>query len=345
MSNKILPHETNTFGDCAYIAIAKHTRKFKKHEARVLADKNPEELHQMRVGMRRLRSAMTGFGLGLDLPKRAGEKNVGKVARILGELRDLDVLLDTLKNKYQPDLPPSEQKQLDQVLSHLQKQRDKALSSVKSTLKGKYYAKLAKSLGKWLKEPKYKPIAAVGIKHILPDLLLPQISKLFLHPGWLVGVKVEEGECLMAENLTPEEVENILDIQGPSLHDLRKEAKRSRYQMELFTQFYGDDYQSYLNDIKAIQAILGDLQDSAVLTQFLADILGQNMAATMPVFSKLLQDSRYQKWQQWRELQYKFLRDSTRQEFRIIIQQQNSVLDNTKETNKQENQTKLLDYN
>jgi CHAD domain-containing protein len=328
MSIKILPQEAKTFGDWAYLAIAKHSRKFKKHEAGVLADKDPEQLHQMRVGMRRLRSAMTGFGLGLDLPKQAGEKNVGKVARILGELRDLDVLLDTLKNKYQPDLPPPEQKQLNKVLSDLQKKRGEALNSVKSTLKGKYYANLEKSLGKWLKQPKYKPIAAVGINHILPDLLLPQISKLFLHPGWLVGVKLEEGECLMAENLTAEEVENILNNQGTTLHDLRKEAKRSRYQMELFTQFYGDDYQSYLNDIKAIQTILGDLQDTAVLTQFLADIFGKNIEATMPVFSKLRQNSRYQKWQQWRELQYKFLRDLTRQEFRTIVQQQNGVGEN-----------------
>ena len=333
---KILPEEAKTFGDWAYIAIAKHTRKFKKHEAEVLADKDPEELHQMRVGMRRLRSAMTGFGLGLDLPKLAGEKNVGKVARTLGELRDLDVLLDSLENQYQPDLPTAEQKQLNKVLQKLQKRRDKALKLVKEILKGQFYAQFQKSLQQWLKKPVYHPIAAVGINHILADLLLPQISKLLLHPGWLVGAKLEDGEYLLSENLTVEEVENLLHARGTNLHDLRKEAKRTRYQMELFTQFYDDSYQNYLKDIKEIQTILGDLQDSAVLTEFLSDILGDNLETKMPVFSKLLQDTRYQKWQQWQKLQHKFLSDRIRQEFRNLIQQHNFIVGDVREEDKQE---------
>ncbi len=53
----------------AYIAIAKHSRKILKYEAGVLQDKDPEELHQMRVGMRRLRSAIAGFAVAIDLPK------------------------------------------------------------------------------------------------------------------------------------------------------------------------------------------------------------------------------------------------------------------------------------
>ncbi len=339
---KILPEEAKTFGDWAYIAIAKHTRKFKKHEAEVLVDKDAEELHQMRVGMRRLRSAMTGFGLGLDLPKLAGEKNVGKVARILGKLRDLDVLLDILSNQYQPDLPSPEQKQLNKVLQKLQKRRSKILKLVKETLHGQLYTQLYQSLQQWLEKPSYQPIAAVGINHILPDLLLPQVSKLLLHPGWLVGAKLEDGEYLLPETLTTEEVENVLHTQGIFLHDLRKEAKRTRYQMELFTQFYGDSYQNYLKDIKEIQTILGDLQDSAVLTEFLSDILGNNLAMKMPVFNKLLQDTRYQKWQQWQKLQAKFLSNHTRQELRNTIQQHNLMIEDVKEEDRPEIPRKVL---
>ncbi|MEB3224731.1 MAG: CHAD domain-containing protein, partial [Synechococcus sp.] len=43
------------FGDWAHQAIAKHYQKILSHETGVLADRDPEELHQMRVGMRRLR--------------------------------------------------------------------------------------------------------------------------------------------------------------------------------------------------------------------------------------------------------------------------------------------------
>jgi CHAD domain-containing protein len=316
---KISTQQATTFGDWANIAIAKHTEKFQQYELGVLEDQDPENLHQMRVGMRRLRSAMTGFGLGLNLPKKAAEKIVGKIAKILGELRDLDVLLDTLQNKYQPDLPPKEQKELKKVVTKLEKKRLKIFQKVKSLLEGKLYSSLKKSLKKWLKNPKYQPVAVIDINQILPDLLLPQISNFLLHPGWLVGVEIQDREFQLRNNFSSEKVNELLDAQGESLHSLRKEAKRTRYQMELFTEFYGDDYQNYLHDIKKIQSVLGDIQDSVVLRDVLQDILAQELVLEMPVFSKLLLDNRYQKWQEWRKLQIKLLNPSNRHQFRNII--------------------------
>jgi CHAD domain-containing protein len=321
----ITEKEATTFGDWAYLAIAKHTAKFQKYEVGVLEDQDPENLHQMRVGMRRLRSAITGFGLGLKLPQNAGEKAVGKIAKILGELRDLDVLLDTLQNKYQPDLPPKEQKELNKILKKLAKQRVKIFSKVKSLLQSKVYYQVKNSLTKWLEKPDYQKVAQVGINEILPDLLLPQISKFLLHQGWFVGVEFQGKELKLSDNLSSETVNQLLDSQGEDLHSLRKEAKRTRYQMELFTQFYGDNYQNYLNDIKDIQTVLGDIQDSVVLRDCLQSILGKKLEQKMPVFSKLLLDNRYQKWQEWRKLQTKFLSIPNRQDFHHLIINNNLI--------------------
>ena len=93
-----------TLKEWANIAIAKHTSKIFKYETEVIKDKDPEDLHQMRVGMRRLRSAITGFAIALDLPAQVSEKNIGKIGRYLGKLRDLDVLLANLKDYYYPYL-------------------------------------------------------------------------------------------------------------------------------------------------------------------------------------------------------------------------------------------------
>ncbi len=100
--------ENKTFGDLAYMAIAQYYKKILKHEAGVLKDKDPEELHQMRVGMRGLRSAMTGFQAALNLPVE--QQEVGRIARILGKLRDLDVLGDRLKQIDSQTLSDQEQK-------------------------------------------------------------------------------------------------------------------------------------------------------------------------------------------------------------------------------------------
>lgn len=305
--------QANTFGDWAYLAINQHFAKILKHEAGVLKDQDPEELHQMRVGMRRLRSAMTGFASALDLPKAATQKMVGKVACILGQLRDLDVLEDTLKNKYQPSLPKKEQKHLNKALKVLAKRRKKTFKQVKELLNDDLYLDLKISLHAWLEKPSYQAIATIPIKEILPDLLLPQVSKLLLHPGWLVGGK--------AEGLTKAEVEKLLVTEGCELHELRKEAKRSRYQMELFTQFYGEEYHTYLQEVKEIQTVLGDIQDSFVLTEFLREVFGANLNKKMPNLVYILAESRHEKWQEWEKIQQKFLDEQIRQDFHFTVLQ------------------------
>ncbi|WP_333460653.1 CHAD domain-containing protein [Microcoleus sp. Z1_C3] len=45
--------KVKTLGDAASGAIEKYFRKTVEHEVEVLKDKDPEELHQMRVGLRR----------------------------------------------------------------------------------------------------------------------------------------------------------------------------------------------------------------------------------------------------------------------------------------------------
>lgn len=312
--------EAKTFGDWAKIAIAKHFEKILKHEDEVLQDKDPEELHQMRVGMRRLRSAMTGFAPAVDLPKAAGERQVGKIAQVLGKLRDLDVLQETFKTQYQPNLPSAEQESLAAVLKFLKKQRKQAFREVKAILDSTRYIRFKEELQDWLERPSYQPIAALKIELVLPDLLLPQISKLLLHPGWLVGVEIREGEISYPDGLDPQTVAQTLEIRGTTLHDLRKEAKRSRYNMALFTQFYGEAYQDYLQKIKDIQEILGQIQDSFVLVEFLESVLESDIHKQMPTLAQQLSKTRFQKWQEWEGFQRHFLNWEKRQELRTILQ-------------------------
>lgn len=317
----VLNQESKTFGDWSYLAIAKHYEKILKHEPEVLKDKDAEELHQMRVGMRRLRSAIVGFSLALNLPQNAGEKQVGKVARVLGTLRDIDVLEDALRNCYAPELPSKEQKLLGQALAVLFKKRKQAFKAVKNTLDSKYYVNLKKSFDNWLDQPTYQTIGALMIDSILPDLLLPQISRLLLHPGWIVGVKFTRGEVQFADGLSEKQVSAILEKQGYILHDLRKEAKRSRYNLELFTQFYGDAYQNQVATIREIQTILGDIQDCFILAEFLASVFAEDISQKMPVLSSKLRGTRYQKWREWEGLQRQFLDSQTRKDLHLTILQ------------------------
>ena len=309
-----------TLKEWANIAIAKHTRKIFKYEADVLKDKNPEDLHQMRVGMRRLRSAIAGFAVAIDLPKTVNEKNLAKIGRSLGKLRDLDVLLAALTDDYRPLLPAKEQKNLDKVIKALNKQRKRELKQVRQTLNSKLYLHFQQDLQNWLERPQYRAIGDLSIYTVLPDLLLPQIAQLLLHPGWLVGVELKAGTARFLEMPNPNAVEQ-LKREEPILHDLRKLAKKNRYSLELFSQFYDDTYQHYLKQIEQIQEVLGQIQDCYVLRKILEKSLKSAIAKKMPELAALLSKTRYEKWQEWQTLQKQFLEDRTRNEFRQTIQQ------------------------
>ncbi|ODH00257.1 metal-binding protein [Nostoc sp. KVJ20] len=307
-----------TLGDYAYQAIQKHFKKTLKWEKSVKKDEDPEALHQMRVGMRRLRTAVTRFGLAVDVSKPVSDRNIGKIARRLGSLRDLDVLKESLENNYKPNLPRKEQESLQIAFTALAKQREDVLSSVQKTLKSESYKSLKDALDKWLEKPSYQPFASVTIQQVLPDLLLPEVSNFLLHPGWLVGTEIVDSELKIQKNWEPEKIEKKLATEGEVLHSLRKEAKRVRYQMELFSDLYGESYAAYIGEVKSIQEILGTMQDSAVLTEWLADVFKSELQ-TLPTLVSLLTENRYQSWQQWQPLQERYLKTETRHSFHLTI--------------------------
>ncbi|MEQ9622453.1 CHAD domain-containing protein [Coleofasciculus chthonoplastes] len=307
------------FGYWAYLAIEKHFQRTVQYETDVLKDKDPEALHQMRVGMRRLRTVVSGFAPALVLPKAAREKKIAKVARRLGQLRDLDIMQDALQNQYLPTLPNSEQKIGKKVLATLEKRRHQVLVKVQKTLKDKPYQEMKLAFQDWLQTPTYGIFAEFPIDQILPDLLLPFVSQFFLHPAWLMGVHFSDGQKQLAQDLSLEDVVELFSVQGSVLHSLRKQAKRVRYQMELFTDFYETPYQDYVKEIKSIQRILGQIQDSFVLAEFLSDCLHSDIKKKLPTLVEQLSGDRYQLWQEWRSLQERYLHPQTRKELRLIV--------------------------
>lgn len=309
---------SNTLGDWAKIALEKHFQKTIQYEEDVLSDRDPEALHQMRVGMRRLRSAAKGFAPALDLPKAARHSQIGKISRSLGSLRDLDVLLETLETDYKDALPDGEKEEFKRALTLLKSERSQAFDAVKETLNGEIYLSFKNSLAEWLTHPNYGEMSLLPIQDILPDLLLPEVSDLFLHPGWLLGIKTKKGKVKI-DNLTETEVEELFKNQGETLHDIRKQVKRVRYQMSLFTKFYGEAYSEYVQDLKAIQEVLGKMQDSVVLAETLSRVLGCELQENLPTLAEKLVENRYLSWLEWQPLHQKYLKPEIRDQLRLEL--------------------------
>lgn len=319
--NRITPDtDRKTFGDWSYLAIASYHQKIRKYQKPVLKDQDPEALHQMRVGMRRLRSALTGFQLAVVVPKPLGDRSVGQLGKILGQLRDLDVLGEALTQTYQPLLTTREREVMGVVWQYYGNQRQRAFKRVKNTLKGKAYKQFCRAGEKWLGSPQFTVWGQQEIEPILPDLLLPTLGEFLLHPGWWVGQPVGiSGDQGRSSAMA------ILQSQGHQLHDLRKLAKKNRYNLDLFSRFYGEEYGQCVAKIKQIQSVVGEIQDCQVLQAFLVEVLGDRLPLVLPTFMEIFTEITEAKWEEWLELRDYFLDPQRRSQLRQVIENPQSL--------------------
>jgi CHAD domain-containing protein len=240
----------------------------------------------------------------------------------------LDVLKESVEKNFQPYLPPEELKHLEKAFNSLDKQRQQASVDVKQTLKDARYKSLKSSLDHWLEEPRYHESAPLPINLALPDLLLPELSYFFLHPGWQFGMPLGSNNGISTstsllrsypKGMTNTQIEQNLDSNHEVLHSLRKQAKRLRYQMEFFSEFYGETYGEHLSEVKNIQDVLGEIHDSDVLEDWLVDVFGEDFTEKLPTFTSLLVDKRHQLWQQWAPIQRRYTQLDTRNQLHLAI--------------------------
>ncbi|MDX1978402.1 MAG: CHAD domain-containing protein [Pseudanabaenaceae cyanobacterium bins.68] len=291
-----------TLGKSAYQAIALHGKKLSKRQAELYQS---ESIHQMRVELRRLGSAIQLFAPALKLPNSCQPKQLRKIGRHLGAVRDLDILLNHLHQNYLPILPSSEAETLKGVTSQLEQQRHKALGELKQALKNDTYQATLQGLNDWLEQPKFRAIADIPLAYAFPTLLLPLLSQLLMHPGWFVGVDLTAHQFLAIDH-------NYLTAHQIELHDLRKNIKQVRYQAEFFLEFYGDEFAQQVQNFAKAQNFLGFIQDRFVLEQSLSHHLKQDLTTTLPHFAAILNQHQLEDWQSWQMLQQNYLNPQAR---------------------------------
>ena len=270
-------------GEHAITLIDRQVRALVAWHGPVLANNDREPLHQMRVSMRRLRVSLSQFAPLLQLPEDLRLSRLAKTARRLGLARDLDVLQARLEHQWLPQLPAAEIVALRSVLKQLRRERLQAHGQVVDQLKGAAYLRWLAQMQQWLRQPALTPLAEEPLAAWLVQWQLGWLSPLCVHPGWHLQALRKESH-------------------REQLHDLRKQIKTARYQLDNCRPLLGEPSRTWQNTFKQMQDLLGELNDLQVLQRALDDQLPASLAKETPALARLLQHSERDCWQAWRAL-------------------------------------------
>jgi CHAD domain-containing protein len=217
------------------------------HEAGTLLGENIEELHDMRVATRRMRSAFDIFGPAFDAKVlKRHLKGLRIAGRVLGQVRDMDVLLDKLLT-YQKKLKGAPSSGADPLVTDWQMVIDQQRLKLVRHLQSGEYQVFKSNFNLFLQVPEMENyhVGAVGGKSAFLRDMVP------------VLVYSRYAAVRAYESLVP--TASVIQ-----LHALRIECKKFRYTLEYFKEILGPEIGLTINDLKGMQDHLGELHDADV---------------------------------------------------------------------------------
>ncbi len=235
-----------TAGDVVRRAIALSVIRLIRHDPVVRLDADTEGVHQARVATRRLRSDLRTFRPLLDREwSQALRDELGWIARILGEVRDGDVLLERL-TRHTGDLPDAEREAGEAVLATLARARDEAHAALLATLRTRRYVELLDRLVDAANAPALAEEASQPAAEVVPGLVRRPWHKLAKRVAKL-GDEPSDAR----------------------LHEVRIRTKRARYAAEACGPVVGKPARTFGQAAARLQDVLGDMHDAVVAAEWL----------------------------------------------------------------------------
>jgi len=211
-----------------------------------------ESLHQMRVGLRRLRAALDMASGMVHLPEPMAA-DIEWLAGELGEARNWDVFIDSLLPAL--PLPEAHQPALARVQAAAREEAERHRGRVRGAVGSPRYTALMLALGGWI------------------------MGRGWRQPG-MPAEPLEQKAAKAAPQLVRHAAARVrkrarrLDLQRPEcLHEVRIAAKKERYAREFFAALSHGKAEKRRHDLLAgMQDELGELNDSFVARGLIAQL-------------------------------------------------------------------------
>ncbi len=227
------------------------------HRPGVLADLDPEFLHDLRVAVRRSRSVLKEMRSVLLAPAVARARvDLKWIQEVTGPTRDLDVLLHEWPSMVGP-VPASMAADLRPLVELLERERAEAFTVMRRALTSRRFARAWAAWRELIAEPGFGgPDAARPVGELAGGRIIA-VYRSMVKAGSAIG-----------DGSPPEE-----------LHELRKRGKELRYLLELFGVMWPEKLvKPLVTALKGLQDVLGHFQDDEIQVRELRG-LGPAVAA------------------------------------------------------------------
>jgi CHAD domain-containing protein len=243
----------------AYLKV--QVAKLESLEPKVRADEF-DSVHQMRQATRRLRSTLRSFGQ--VVPRTRTEQAAAELTwlgGLLGQARDAEVLPRHLHDSLEPIpvellIGPVQAR----VQGHFAPRRAAAREEVIKAFDSERYAALMAGLDRLALDPPLGPQAADPARDVLPAA----VGKVYRQASKRMRRARHAPAC---------------PARDVALHEARKSARRARYAAEAASPAAGRKARAFARQMKKVQSVIGDHQDTVIARQAVRDLgIGAHLA-------------------------------------------------------------------
>jgi CHAD domain-containing protein len=242
------------------------------HEQGTIQGEDEEELHDMRVATRRMRSAFDIFSPAFDqkVIKRY-LTGLQKVGRVLGKVRDMDVILANAM-AYRHKLAKTKYSGFEPLLAGWRHQIDKKRSKLTQYLNSEAYQNFKYNFNLFLQQPGASKASLVSeegtnsrLRDTVPILVYSRFAAVRAYESILPTASMAQ------------------------LHALRIDFKKFRYTVEYFREILGANVDQIISELKQLQDHLGELHDAVVACDLINDFLADwdSRQAELPITERL----------------------------------------------------------
>jgi CHAD domain-containing protein len=241
--------EEMSVGEALGVILESCTGQWLQNMAAAKDGRDSEGVHQLRIAVRRARSALTLFSDGIGEDQRTiWNERLKAVVTATGPARELDVFLADTLPAILAAAPEDDSAALHAVASRAAAERERAYADVRAYLAGRDHADMMLDWADWVALEGWHETATIDGRQVLAEPVI-DLARRLLDKRHKKVKKLGRG---------------FAELSDSERHEVRLALKKLRYGVEFLAQLFpGKAARRYAKAAAALQDVLGQLNDQA----------------------------------------------------------------------------------